>query len=673
MAGELRCKLEVKRVGGGVEVYVGHEVIRIEPWGRDSLRVRSARGAVEPDLPGALGDAPESGSASIETSDTAVSIANGSIKAIIAPDTNDWGSLLLLRFVRSDTGEELLAEQRAHFWWPGPRVFSALGGNRYRLEQHFRAYEGERLYGLGQRLHGHLDQKGMALDLIQRNAEVSIPFVLSNRGYGFLWNNPAVGHVELGVNRTRWAAGAARQIDYWITAGSPVDILRRYADVSGRAPELPSWATGFWQSKLRYRTQDELLEVGREYHRRGIPLSVIVVDFFHWSALGDWRFDTAEWPDPAAMIEELAAMGTRVMVSIWPLVSTYSENYAEMAERGLLVGSERGLSHLTEFPEKKGVGPSVPVSLYDSTNPEAREYIWSRCRANYLDKGVGVWWLDACEPELRPSEPSNLRFRLGPGDEVINLYPREHARGFYEGMRAAGKDEVVLLCRSAWAGSQRYGAAVWSGDIPATWQSLADQIRAGLNIAVSGIPWWTTDIGGFQGGDPADPSYRELLVRWFQYGAFCPLFRLHGDRLPRQPFTPAMTGGPNEIWSFGDESYELICAVISLRERIRPYIDAQMKVAHMDGIPPMRPLFVDFPDDPEAWAVEDEFMLGPDLLVAPITSLGARERDVHLPPGRWTDAWTGDVIEGGRTLSAVAPLERIPVFTREGARVPVAG
>jgi alpha-D-xyloside xylohydrolase len=190
---------------------------------------------------------------------------------------------------------------------------------------------------------------------------------------------------------------------------------------------------------------------------------------------------------------------------------------------------------------------------------------------------------------------------------------------------------------------------------------------------VSGIPWWTTDIGGFVGGDPDDPSYRELLVRWFQYGAFCPLFRLHGDRQPRQPFTPEMTGGPNEIWSFGDEAYEILRDVIGLRERIRPYLEAQMAIAHSEGIPPMRPLYVDFPDDPEAWSTEDEFMLGPDLLVAPITSPGARERRVHLPPGRWIDAWTGEAIEGGRTVGAAAPLARIPVFTREGATIPVAG
>jgi len=248
-----------------------------------------------------------------------------------------------------------------------------------------------------------------------------------------------------------------------------------------------------------------------------------------------------------------------------------------------------------------------------------------------------------------------------------------HARGFYEGMLDAGEAEVVLLCRSAWAGSQRYGVAVWSGDIPATFDSLRRQVRAGLNIGLSGIPWWTTDIGGFHGGDPADHDYRELIVRWFQYGAFCPLFRLHGDRLPRIPLTTEMTGGPNEVWSFGDEAYELICQVLALRERIRPYVNAQMQRAHEDGMPPMRPLFVDFPDDPESWSVDDEFMLGPDLLVAPILSAGLRARPVYLPPGLWKNAWTGVVCAGGTTISVDAPLDRIPVLLRSSARVPVAG
>ncbi len=668
----MRSVLDISRTGTGVEVRTENEVIRIEPWGRDSLRVRAAVGRIEADLPGALEEPPGQSEVAIASGDDLVSIANGAITAIVANEQGEGGSYVLIRFVRSDTGQELTAEQPAHFWWPGARVFTALGGGRYRLEQHFKAYDDERFVGLGQRTHGRLDQKGMTLDLVQRNAEVSIPFVLSSRGYGLLWNNPAVGHVELAVNRTRWVANAARQIDYWITAGTPAAILGRYADVTGHVPLLPEWATGFWQSKMRYRTQDELLTVAREYHHRGLPLAVIVIDFFHWTALGDWRFDPAEWPDPKAMVDELEAMGTKVMVSVWPLVSPRSENLAPMAERGLLVGAERGLRYMTEFPEK-GMAAHTPVSLYDPTNPEARAYVWSKVRQNYLEHGIRIWWLDGCEPELRPTDPANLRFHMGTGDEVVNLFPLMYARGFYEGMLDAGQAEVVLLCRSAWAGSQRYGVAVWSGDIPATFDSLRRQVRAGLNIAMSGIPWWTTDIGGFHGGDPADPEYRELIVRWFQYGAFCPLFRLHGDRLPRIPLTTEMTGGPNEVWAFGDEAYEFICQVLALRERIRPYVNAQMQRAQDDGMPPMRPLFVDFPDDPESWSAEDEFMLGPDLLVAPILSAGLRERSVYLPPGQWTDAWTGVGCTGGKTIHADAPLNRIPVFLRSGAHVPVAG
>jgi alpha-D-xyloside xylohydrolase len=239
-------------------------------------------------------------------------------------------------------------------------------------------------------------------------------------------------------------------------------------------------------------------------------------------------------------------------------------------------------------------------------------------------------------------------------------------------MHSAGRTDVVSLIRSAWAGSQRYGAAVWSGDIPATFDSLRRQVQAGLNVAISGIPWWTSDIGGFHGGDPADPEYRELIVRWFQYGAFCPLFRLHGDRLPRSPLGPDMTGGPNEIWAFGDEAYGHIREVLALRERIRPYVLAQMRRAHEEGVPPMRPLFVDFPNDAASWNIEDQFLLGSDVLVAPIAEMGARGRDVYVPPGIWTNAWTGVNMEGPLTISVDAPLEHIPVFVRAGANIPIA-
>ncbi len=548
----------------------------------------------------------------------------------------------------------------------------ANGNGHYRLEQRFKAYEGERLYGLGQHLHGRFDQKGLVIEVVQRNAEVSVPFMVSSRGYGFLWNSPAVGRVELADNGTRWVADSARQIDYWVTAGdNPGELLSHYADATGHTPALPSWASGFWQSKLRYRTQEELLDVAREYHRRGVPVAVIVSDFFHWDHLGGWSFHPGEWPDPPAMVDELESMGIKLMVSVWPSVSQASVNYTPMLERGLFISSEQSPPVHSNWPER-GTNAWIGAAFHDSTSPDARKYVWGQVEKHYFDAGIRVFWLDVCEPEMKPGNPASLRFAAGPGLEVANLYPREHVRGFYEGMVARGEKEVLMLCRSAWAGSQRYGAAVWSGDIPSTFESFRVQVRAGLNIAMSGIPWWGTDIGGFFAGDPDDPVFRELVVRWFQYGAFSPFFRLHGDRVPNVTMGPEMTGGPNEIWSFGDDAYAILKDYIFLRERLRPYLHAQAAETSRTGIPIMRPLLVEFPEDPTSWEVDDQFMFGRDLMVAPVLQQGARERAVYLPAGaEWTNAWTGAQMPGGAHVIVDALLETIPLFFRDGARLPI--
>jgi alpha-D-xyloside xylohydrolase len=245
-----------------------------------------------------------------------------------------------------------------------------------------------------------------------------------------------------------------------------------------------------------------------------------------------------------------------------------------------------------------------------------------------------------------------------------------HARAFFDGMRAEGEEEVVSLCRSAWAGSQRYGAAVWSGDIDSTFEDLRRQIPAGLNIGLSGIPWWTTDIGGFKGGDITSPSFRELIVRWFQFGVFSPICRLHGVRQPGSMVGAEQTGAANEVWSFGEAEYGILRRLLLLRERLRPYVMDQMRAAQESGVPPMRPLFVNFPGDAASWEVEDQFLLGDDVLVAPVTTEGARERPVYLPNGTaWLDAWTGAELPGGQWVTAPAPLEIIPVFLRDGGRV----
>jgi alpha-D-xyloside xylohydrolase len=342
--------------------------------------------------------------------------------------------------------------------------------------------------------------------------------------------------------------------------------MAHYADATGHVPEFPAWAAGFWQSKLRYRTQDQLLSIAREYKQRGLPLSVIVIDFFHWTLQGEWRFDPECWPDPAEMMRELQEMGVEAMVSIWPTVNPLSENFLFMQERGWLVRSERGLAPLMTFLDNHPAGP-VHLYYYDATHPEAREFIWEQVRNHYYRYGIRAFWLDTCEPETHPMHPDHLRFHLGSGSLIANAYPVLHQQGFYKHMRQAGETAILNLCRSAWAGSQRYGAAVWSGDIDSTFQALQKQIRAGLNMALSGMLWWTTDIGGFFGADIADPAFRELVVRWFQYGAFCPLFRLHGYRNPaRDSDTMLDTGLENEVWSFGEATFHCLAAPLQVRQ-----------------------------------------------------------------------------------------------------------
>jgi alpha-D-xyloside xylohydrolase len=643
-----------------------NEVLRIESWGPDSFRVRATiNGEIRDDLLSVLLP-PSATEAHILIAEDGATIRNGALTAYISPSG-------YLRFLKTATGDELLAETPPEIATRRrARSFRAVQGDLFHLAARFRAYEGERLYGLGQHQHGRLNQKGCVIDLIQRNTEVSIPFLVSSRGYGLLWHNPAIGRVELGNTETRWVAEATQQLDYWITAGDALtEILEHYADATGHAPVFPEWAAGFWQSKLRYRTQEELLSVAREYKRRGLPLAVIVIDFFHWTLQGDWRFDPEAWPDPAAMVRELDEMGVKVMVSVWPTVNALSSTFAEMQARGLLVRTERGLPALLPFRDNRPEGP-VYLHFYDATNPEARQFIWEQIRKHYYTYGIKHWWLDACEPEMHPSDEDNLRFYLGNGAAVATAYPLLHERGFAEHMRAEGEESILNLCRSAWAGSQRYGTVVWSGDINSTFEALQAQVRAGLNMGLSGIPWWTTDIGGFHDGDPESPAFRELIVRWFQYGVFCPVFRLHGHRRTRSvEASEIFANGPNEAWSFGEEAYAIIKDLLFLRERLRPYILEQMQHAHEQGIPPMRPLFFDFPNDEQTADIDDQFLFGPDLLVAPVLHAGERQREVYLPAGiTWTDAWTGQALEGGQRLLAEAPLERIPLYVRDQAHLP---
>jgi alpha-D-xyloside xylohydrolase len=374
------------------------------------------------------------------------------------------------------------------------------------------------------------------------------------------------------------------------------------------------------------------------------------------------------------MVRELNKLGVKLMVSIWPTVNPDSETFAELERRNLLVRTDRGLNGLMKFTDANA-NHAVISSLLDNSHPEAREFLWSKVRDHYHRHGIKVWWLDAIEPEMTVCDHENLRYHAGSGSEAGCLYPMFQQQTFYDGMKRAREKEIITLGRAAFAGSQRYGAALWSGDIHSTFEDLREQVRAGLNVGLSGIPWWTTDIGGFFGGQNESAYFRELIVRWFQFGAFCPLFRLHGWRnssLEHPETCDPTRGGPNEIWSFGDRAYAIIKELLLLRERLRPYILEQMRLASAKGTPPMRPLFFDFSADANCADVDDQFMFGSDLLVAPVLYQGATSRSVYLPSGaKWTDAWSDREFKGGQSIQAEAPLERVPLYVRNGRRLPI--
>ena len=654
-----------ERDGNALCYRYGAERLRIEPWGKNALRVRAWKQA-EPDpqdwalLPQADCDPV------IQVREDGGSIVNGNIRAelnLIGKLTfyNQRGEVLLEEYLRDrrdmfgSTCSSLNVEARE---------FKPIIGGDYRLTARFISNPKEKLYGMGQYQQAFLDLKGADLELAQRNSQASVPFLLSSLGYGFLWNNPAVGRVNFGKNITTWEAFSTKKLDYWITAGdTPAQIEEAYANATGKVPMMPEFAMGYWQCKLRYQTQEELLEVAREYKRRGLPISVIVVDFFHWPLQGEWKFDPTYWPDPDAMIREPKEMGIELMVSVWPTVDYRSENFEEMQAKGLLVRVESGIPISMDFQGN--------TLHYDPTNPEARDYVWQKAKKNYYDKGVKIFWLDEAEPEYTVYSFENYRYHLGPDVQVGNIYPAMYAKNFYDGMTAEGQENVINLLRCAWAGSQRYGALVWSGDIKSSFDSMKNQLAAGLNMGIAGIPWWTTDIGGFFGANIGDPAFHELLIRWFQYGCFCPVMRMHGYRWPLQPQygttggATCVSGAPNEVWSFGPEVEKILSKYLFLREGMKPYITGLMEQAHEKGTPVMRPLFYDFPEDQKAWEVEDQYLFGPDVLVKPVTEANCRQVSVYLPTGAdWTNAWTGQRFQGGQTVTVDAPLDQIPLFTK---------
>ena len=667
-----------------------NETVWIEPWGDNSLRVRATLLPEMPDNKWALLDRQEkeNDNLKIEIKNNEALIKNGNISATFTSRgtiifRNQKDEVILEEYIRqravlNDTGNEDVNVKTIKAFSStlklNPREFKPILGGDYNLTVRFESDPEEKIFGMGQYQQTFLNLKNCSIELAQRNSQSSVPFYISSKGYGFLWNNPGVGKVNFAKNITEWQLYSTKVLDYWITAGdTPAEIEEKYAEVAGKVPMMPDYALGLWQSKMRYQTQDEVMEVARRYKEKGITPSVIVIDFFHWTEQGHFDFDERYWPDPAKMIKELDEMGIKAMISVWPTVSTNAKTYQEFLENGYLIHVDRGVKMTMQQ-----LGNTVFI---DTTNPNAQKYVWSKLKESYVSKGFKLFWLDVAEPGYMVYDFDNYRYYNGPSLQVANLYPLEYTKMVYDGLKEEGEENIVSLVRCAWAGSQRYGALAWSGDIDSSFKAFRNQVNSGLNMGIAGIPWWTTDIGGFHGGNPEDEEFRELMIRWFQYGTFTPVLRMHGDRQPHsEPLGTdgggqCSSGAPNEIWSYGEENEKIFTKYIRIREALKPYIKELMKEAHEKGTPIMRPLFYDFPNDKTAWNIENTFMFGPDILVAPIINYKEREREVYLPTGEnWIDANTGKQYSGGNYYTIDADIDSIPVFYKlnnEAVKLPM--
>jgi len=474
-----------------------------------------------------------------------------------------------------------------------------------------------------------------------------IPLVVSGEGYAMLWNMPSYGYVNISSEgQQSWFSNGTLMVDFWIAA-TPLEsgtgpltapygeLLHRYALATGRPPVLPDYALGFIQCKNRYRNQSQLLDVARGYFNRKLPVSLIVIDYHHWPALGDWRFTEACWPDPQGMVDELRSMGMELMVSMWPEVDDPSDTFKSFDAEGFLI-------------QNSSTGESMPFSsksyTYDSTSALARDAVFSKMKEGYLKYGIKTFWLDADEPQhdgLSQDTDGYLQGAGAPLAEVGEAWVLEHHRMVAEGLQETGiqSGDFMALTRSAWAGSQRYGVATWSGDIHSTFDELALQVVVGQGVAFSsGGGAWTTDTGGYKDAPPnTDPMMQQLITRWMQFSLFTPLMRIHGNRAGGPPSNPTCgeTNGPNEVWTYGPEIEPILSGLIHLRNSLLPYVQSLSVTASLTGIPMMRPMILQFPDDPRAAAcspeMESQFMFGPDWVVAPVLAQDVTHRSIYLP------------------------------------------
>jgi alpha-D-xyloside xylohydrolase len=547
----------------------------------------------------------------------------------------------------------------------------------YQVGATFASSQDEHYYGLGQNQEGFVDHRGHTVRCwhdynAAGGPSIGVPFLLTNRGYGMIWDNPSKTTIEPGFNeQTRWTSEVGDRVSFFVIAGASTDeIYSGYRQLTGATPMLPKAAYGYIQCKQRYASQQELLGVAKGYRQRHLPADVLVVDWFYYTKMGQMDFDPEKWPDPLAMNRQLHEMGFETMISVWPRFTPDSRYYDLLAQKGWF-------EHLADGTPTNGLPYDRAGSDIDTTNPGAARWFWDVIRDNIISKGFDALWADETEPDL---PPNGSYFHIGPGTRYFNVYPLLHTAALYDGFRRDTNRRALILSRDAYLGAQRNGTIFWSSDIYPTWDTLKRQIPTGLNFAASGLAYWSNDTGGWQylpaQHHPAhppllDPSdardnvggyddYPELYTRWFEYATFLPIFRTHGSRLY------------NEVWSYGKQAEPILIKYLKLRYQLMPYIYALGYNTYRTGAPFMRALFMDFPNDPQVVDLRDEYMFGPAFLVAPVTDQGATSRMVYLPAGvDWYNYWTNERIHGGHGIKVDAPIATLPLFVRAGSILPL--
>jgi alpha-D-xyloside xylohydrolase len=550
-------------------------------------------------------------------------------------------------------------------------------GPFYQVGATFASPADEHYYGLGQNHEGYLDHRGHTVKCwhdydAAGGPSVGVPFVVTNRGYGMIWDNPSKTTIEPGFNeQTRWTSEVGDRVSFFVIAGATSDeIYSGYRQLTGATPLLPKAAYGFIQCKQRYASQDEVLAVAKGYRERHLPADVLVVDWFYYTKMGQMDFDPAKWPDPAAMNRQLHDLGFQTMISVWPRFVSGSRYYDFLLQKGWF-------EHRADGTPTNGLPYDRAGSDIDTTDPAAAQWFWNVIRDNIISKGFDALWADETEPDL---PPNGSFFHIGPGTRYFNVYPLLHTAALYDGFRRDVDHRALILSRDAYLGAQSHGTIFWSSDIYPTWDTLKRQIPTGLNFAASGLTYWSNDTGGWQylpaEHHPAhppllDPSdarenvggyddYPELYTRWFEYAAFLPIFRTHGSRLY------------NEVWSYGKQAEPILSKYLKLRYQLMPYIYSLGYNTYRTGAPFLRALFLDFPDDPKVADLGDEYMFGPAFLVAPVTDQGATTRRVYLPAGSdWYNYWTNERVYGGQMIEVNAPIDTLPLFVRAGSILPL--